>query len=673
MSKVLLETIQVTRHLSSLGLRPVRKVVLRAAQATEDAGVWTMKLEPVQSVVGRERSEAVLDSYFQGKQVMDEAIDAWQHQSFAAALQTAAHYSTQAMRHMGVEGRVVGPLDPHWNTLKVIKDLRKAESERISNSKKNKQVALTPKRFVKFMREAERKRKASLNRDPIDQYVEYMLRNGNLSSMGPRYFEKKMYTDVARILCFAFDRVLKDIDGANFWGHALQVKTHIQPQPAETRSTSSGVGVEQVAFLVDQMLMKDELQVPAFMDGIQRQLLMNCTFMLLQLIEDLTSPQHLGVTVLGHSLRVSIEALPMGEVWDEEVAASRAQRFQINKVAVDEFVAAMIEDPEVQSVLVPDIVEAEVYRYGLHRMVCIIEFVLSHLEICLFGNEVHLYLESNEGARTSQDNFSLNASELNVEKDELTTLIARLKEETQRIEQELRRRQDGETAATETPEVDDNAHEFETMAAQDRLARNLCVHRTVEVPIQVAYSMVADVAEYPKWMPFCTASAVINPPLSDKSFACEVGFGLETGTALGAVGDTIRYRVTASPPSGAVGSRVGRVVADTPDGFRYGKRLVYDWRFTEVGDGETDVKLDMFFQAGTVFFLPLWDSMQATITSAMMQKFAERAEFLKGSSGKGAASKPQSTAGATAAEQKRNDDQQPAADASSPPAQDKQQ
>merc|ERR1712032_1428678 len=80
--------------------------------------------------------------------------------------------------------------------------------------------------------------------------------------------------------------------------------------------------------------------------------------------------------------------------------------------------------------------------------------------------------------------------------------------------------------------------------------------------------------------------------------------------------------------SPSVGPRKSRVVADAMDGFRYGKRLVYDWRFEEVGPGETDVRLDMFFQARNVFFLPLWDSMQATITSVMMKKFIERAAVL---------------------------------------------
>merc|ERR1719272_1299198 len=115
---------------------------------------------------------------------------------------------------------------------------------------------------------------------------------------------------------------------------------------------------------------------------------------------------------------------------------------------------------------------------------------------------------------------------------------------------------------------------------------------------------------------------------------CEVGFGLEAGI-LGTVGDNIKYNVMlVKPPvkdsvAGAEAPmRTARVVADTVDGFAYGKRLVYDWRFTELPSGETAVQLDIFFQAKNVFSLPLWDSMQAMITSAMMKKFIERAAVL---------------------------------------------
>merc|ERR1719162_1629910 len=111
---------------------------------------------------------------------------------------------------------------------------------------------------------------------------------------------------------------------------------------------------------------------------------------------------------------------------------------------------------------------------------------------------------------------------------------------------------------------------------------------------------------------------------------CEVGFGLEAGI-LGTVGDNIMYSVLLVTPAEGTPAplRTARVVADTLDGFAFGKRLVYDWRFQETASGETAVQLDIFFQAKNVFSLPLWDSMQAMITNVMMKKFTERAAAIE--------------------------------------------
>merc|ERR1711957_526424 len=109
-------------------------------------------------------------------------------------------------------------------------------------------------------------------------------------------------------------------------------------------------------------------------------------------------------------------------------------------------------------------------------------------------------------------------------------------------------------------------------------------------------------------MPFCTSGRSL-PKGDDGILRCEVGFGLDTGTMLGTVGEKITYNVLLAPPANAgteksgVG-QVARVVADTADGFTYAKRLVYDWRFVETAPGETEVKLDIFFQAKSVFSLP---------------------------------------------------------------------
>jgi len=72
--------------------------------------------------------------------------------------------------------------------------------------------------------------------------------------------------------------------------------------------------------------------------------------------------------------------------------------------------------------------------------------------------------------------------------------------------------------------------------------------------------------------------------------------------------------------------RHGRVVADAIDGFAYGDRLVYDWQFKSVGPSKTHVELNMLFQARSVIYMPLWDSMQTMVITKMLDAFKRRAE-----------------------------------------------
>mmetsp|Transcript_31123 Transcript_31123/g.61861 ORF Transcript_31123/g.61861 Transcript_31123/m.61861 type:complete len:409 (+) Transcript_31123:1-1227(+) len=388
--------------------------------------------------------------------------------------------------------------------------------------------------------------------------------------------------------------------------------------------------------------------------------------MILHLIEDLSSDARMQVSLLGHSLRVTLRPLPIDKLWEAE-GERGAQRFQVNSAAVDELVDALIDDPEVQLILVPDLLEAEVYRYALHRIMCIGQFILSQLHINLFGSEVRLNFFVDEAAMRQAErakdlgieagDVRMSVQEVCVGNDDLQRLMERIEDERARIAHELQRRQRLEGAAAQTPHShavspekpseaqgdstagalirDDewlhDAHEFQQMAAQDRLSRSLSVNRLLQVPIEAAYQTVADINDYPKWMPLCMQARVLAADDARGGLMCDVGFGLETGTFLGCIGDTIRYRLTLYPPTPqSSGSSItwARVIADTPGGFAYGRRLVYDWRFRSIENGETEVRLDLFFQAKGAFFLPVWDSLQAAVLGGMMQRFAERAHAL---------------------------------------------
>merc|ERR1712014_335070 len=101
----------------------------------------------------------------------------------------------------------------------------------------------------------------------------------------------------------------------------------------------------------------------------------------------------------------------------------------------------------------------------------------------------------------------------------------------------------------------------------------------------------------------------------------------------------VRYTVTVRPPpagpppaggdAGAGRPVIARVTADAVNGFTYGKRLVYDWRFTKIDARKTKVELDMLFQAHNVLYMPIWDSMQNMVVNNMLSAFRTRAETLE--------------------------------------------
>jgi len=639
-AKVFLEGVQVVRHVSRLGLHPLERVAVKTARATEDAAFWMLKRKSVENALGRQRTEQIHDAYRSLKDVGTSGVAAFSHEAFLAGLQQGAEAATRGLRGVGVTARVVGPFDEHWNTLKVLKDLRSQSSEVHGAG-----LRLTPKRFVHFMREAERRKKRSRHKDPVEAYVGGLLASGRVSSIGPLMVEKKLYVDMARLVCFAFDRALVDVNGTELWGHKLRVKSKVTTLANEAILSSfkqrvTSVNQTHVEAVVDHMMKDDDAASEVFA-SVQRQLLVNCSLIVLQLVEDLTSDQHMQVHLLGHALTVQLKPMTLDQVFQDCAESAKHDHITVNSKAIEELVEAILADSEVQLIFVPDILEAEVYRFVFHRMVSLAQRILGRLQIRLFGVTVRLELLPEPDA---DDEGGLNV--VSVSPYQLQQCLHDVESERRRIVHELHIRQEIQAEASDPDPTGSHAghselpHEFESLAAQDRLSRSLSIHRTVNMPIELAFRMVSNFDEYPLWMPFCTSGKTLPSAGAGAPLQCVVGFGLETGTVLGAVGDDVRYRVILSKPQRPADSedssmRTARVVADTADGFAYGKRLVYDWRFTETAHGGTDVQLDMFFQAKSVLFLPLWDSMQAMITGVMMRKFNERAAVLMAQSGSG--------------------------------------
>jgi hypothetical protein len=260
-TKVFLESIQVGRHVARMGARPIEKAAVQLISTSEEGVKWVLKRPVVEDAIGQHRAKHVWESYSQARDVLGESLASVSHQSFMQALQSGSQVATKAMHRLGFEGRVIGPFDEHWTISNVIKDLRTAADERPLDADGH--LRLTPKRFVQFMREAERKKKRSLSRDPIEAYVDRLLNSGSLSGLGPVLFEKKLYKDLAGIVCFAFDQALVQANGAHLWGHELQIKRRRSTQvdaEAFLSPAPSAVSTEQVEAVVDQMLMSESLR-----------------------------------------------------------------------------------------------------------------------------------------------------------------------------------------------------------------------------------------------------------------------------------------------------------------------------------------------------------------------------------------------------------------------------
>lgn len=193
---------------------------------------------------------------------------------------------------------------------------------------------------------------------------------------------------------------------------------------------------------------------------------------------------------------------------------------------------------------------------------------------------------------------------------------------------------------------EEQVHEFQRLAHSNKLVRCLQLQFEVERDIRIPYRIIADLEGYTDWMPFCTSGRCeshtgLGLETEPRTFEADVGFGIETGTFLGAVGETVRYTMSVTPPAPVAGRAGGaevvtaHVIADAADSFTYGERLVYDWHFRQVSEGQTKVELNLLFQARNVLYLPIWDSMQNMIVTNLVSAFKAQAGKLDSANASG--------------------------------------
>lgn len=98
------------------------------------------------------------------------------------------------------------------------------------------------------------------------------------------------------------------------------------------------------------------------------------------------------VHLLGHALTVQLKPMTLDQVFQDCAESAKHDHITVNSKAIEELVEAILADSEVQLIFVPDILEAEVYRFVFHRMVSLAQRILGRLQIRLFGVTVRLEL-----------------------------------------------------------------------------------------------------------------------------------------------------------------------------------------------------------------------------------------------------------------------------------------
>jgi len=560
-------------------------------------------------------------------------------------------------------------------------------------------VALTPQQFVQFMREAS----GSLRGCGLRDYVAHLSAEGQLEWVPglPESVSSKLYLDIARLIVFSFQRALMTLDQAQVWGHTLRVSMATPVARFDSmrlKSRKSVVGLAQLDAIVTTMMEDRAVHMPLVPAMIQRRLYRNCMTVVFLLLEDLLTGQNEGVSFMGHKLRFNLRAQPVDQLL-KILEFHPVNHCRINDVVLNELVNELLNDAETNIKWIPDAVESQIYTSALRCVIRIAERIVCRLQLNILGREVNMSILSHidvqhmkQRKKAAEGEFEMYYGEENPMQSATTTELEerlediyaqrRILEALQELgsasfdlTQDTPMQNEGSSRRSEkvggkTSERDGSTresaaegsavggeeaqlHEFQRLAHTLKLARSLSQTFDVDADIEVPYHMIADLESYSQWMPWCTSGLVVpngpdTPAATDgeEYIHGQVGFGFETGTFLGTLGDTVFYRVKVKPPPSrseapdrgdttdgdrSVGDRpiVCAVCADAVNGFTYGKRLVYDWRFTSIGPGKTRVELDMLFQAHNVLYMPIWDSMQNMVINNMLHAFRDRAEKIQ--------------------------------------------
>lgn len=184
------------------------------------------------------------------------------------------------------------------------------------------------------------------------------------------------------------------------------------------------------------------------------------------------------------------------------------------------------------------------------------------------------------------------------------------------------------TSNAGVPDLFQVKRDFAQRASQSQLGRALHQRHEVEGMLPAAFEAVSDFPAYAEWMPWCDFGRNVGDT-SQANYKCVVGFGIEA-PIVGRLGDQVHYDVMVHRPN-SKGEYARCVATTTPAGFAYGDVLIYDWKFAKhptKPDTHVDVVLDVYFEAKSWYYMPVWDSLENKVIADMVVAFKKRILYL---------------------------------------------
>eukprot|EP00397_Hematodinium_sp_SG-2012_P020003 GEMP01020585.1.p1 GENE.GEMP01020585.1~~GEMP01020585.1.p1 ORF type:complete len:707 (-),score=162.86 GEMP01020585.1:465-2585(-) len=649
---LLTETLNVGKVVAKVAAKPVSDTANLAMKSTQHVTRAIIQSPTAEYLLGVHHKDAATNLDFV-QHSAKEFISGVSNMSADQVGQDVVSGLNAVLKTVEAPVKLISYGEADYTRVRVIEKLKKIVHEDANA------MEISPRDFIRFMRLSTG---VSHQTQILQTFVDDMFNDGRLRSnpLIPRSFEKKLYVDVAKVMFYSIHRSLMQVTGTKLWGHELMVTESPRPSCANAALPQTKLQHESLEAAVDVLIDSTKPTLPR---PVAKVLYTNVGMVIFQLLESVMSSERVAMEILGHKLVWTFEPLDKKDIF-RQLSAKR-EKVEINEAAITEMVDELLDDAEINFLLVPDVIEAALYRHVFRMIIRICEEILSRLKINVFGMDVQLSIVNAsmqcavKHADIEQEPDKAPGSlyreaDVRVSLTELQTQLKEVAEEHRALENLVNEISlktgrpskapvHGAVSKLSQPESLDT-HDFHQLAQQEKLARSLRMTEVINVDISVPYSMIGDFESYDKWMPLVTKGKIVSkgeverigPNRLRRHIKARVGFGINTKSFLGIIGDEVFYNAQLESPSTLEdGTVVARVYADAPaGGFKFGDRLVYDWTFrmrpTEEGQQpQTEVQLDLFFQAKHVLYLPLWDSLQSVIIADMMSSFERRAAVLQ--------------------------------------------